>query len=79
VQWQTQAPEFDLVVVNLAPHRSQCYAPLTVQNLAPHNWAMKDVLGPEQYVRDGEDLQNQGLYLDLRAQGAQLFHFQPIS
>jgi len=31
VQWQTQAPEFDLVVVNLAPHRSQCYAPLTVQ------------------------------------------------
>ena len=79
VQWQTQAPEFDLVVVNLAPHRSQGYAPLTVQNLAPHNWAMKDVLGPEQYVRDGEDLQNQGLYLDLPAHGAQLFHFQPMS
>ena len=46
VQWQKSAPEFDLVVVNLAPHRSQCYAPLTVQHLTAHNWAMKDLLGP---------------------------------
>ena len=34
VQWQRQAPEFDLVVVNLAPDRSQCYASLTIQHLA---------------------------------------------
>ena len=27
VQWQRRAPEFEVVVVNLAPHRSQCYAP----------------------------------------------------
>jgi hypothetical protein len=79
VQWQVQAPEFDLVVVNLAPHRGQCYAPLTVPNLAAHNWSMNDLLGPEHYERCGEDLQNQGLYLDLPAHGAQLFRFQPIS
>ena len=65
VQWQRRAPEFDLVVVNLAPHRSQCYAPLTIQHLAAHNWAMRDLLGQEYYKRSGDDLQNQGLYLDL--------------
>jgi hypothetical protein len=79
VQWQKSAPEFDLVVVNLAPHRSQCYAPLTVQQLTAHNWAMRDLLGQEYYKRSGDDLQNQGLYLDLPAHGAQLFHFEPCT
>ena len=79
VQWQRQAPEFDLVVVNLAPHRSQCYAPLNLEHLAAHNWAMTDLLGPERFKRSGDDLQNQGLYLDLPAHGAQLFHFDPVN
>ena len=79
VQWQTSAPEFDLVVVNLASHRSQCYAPLAIEQLAAHNWLMKDLLGPESYQRAGDDLQSQGLYLDLPAHGAQLFHFQPVN
>src|ERR1039458_9933598 len=79
VQWQKQAPEFDLVAVNLAPHRSQCYAPLSLEHLATHNWSMKDLLGQEHYKRSGDDLQNQGLYLDLPAHGAQLFHFEPTN
>jgi hypothetical protein len=79
VQWQRQAPEFDLVVVNLAPHCSQCYASLRLRHLAAHNWALTDLLGPERYKRSGNDLQNQGLYLDLPAHGAQLFHFEPIN
>jgi glycosidase len=77
VQWQAQPPQFDLVAVNLAPHRSQCYAPLSIGSLATHNWTMKDLLGSEQYVRWGDDLQTQGLYLDLPPHGAQLFHFEP--
>ena len=40
---------------------------------------MKDLLGQERYKRSGDDLQNQGLYLDLPAHGAQLFHFEPIN
>jgi hypothetical protein len=79
VQWQLREPEFDLVVVNLAPHRSQCYAPLSIANLSAHNWAMVDLLGDEKYKRDGDDLQHQGLYLDLPPHGAQLFHFQPVN
>lgn len=78
VQWQTQSPDFDLVVVNLAPHRSQCYVTLTMPDLADHNWLLRDLLGPERYERYGADLASQGLYLDLPEWGAQLFHFEPL-
>jgi len=77
VQWQSQGPEFDLVVVNLAPHRSQCSTRLTVPELADHDWVMKDLAGTEQYQRPGPELVSKGLFLDLPAHGAQLFHFQP--
>jgi hypothetical protein len=78
VQWQAQPPDFDLVAVNLAPHRSQCYAPLSLANLPDHNWSLCDVLGEERYERRGDDLSSQGLYLDLPPLGAQLFHFEPV-
>jgi hypothetical protein len=89
VQWREMSPdnspltaphagtEFDLVVVNFAPHRSQCYAPLTVPGLAERNWTLRDLLGEESYERFGADLAEQGLYLDLPAYGAQVFHFEP--
>lgn len=79
VQWQDQGPEFDLVVANLAPHRSQCYAPLHIPKSTAENWHLKDLLGQEQYVRYAGDLQAHGLYLDLPGNGAQLFRFEPSS
>ena len=79
VQWQAGPPEFDLAAVNLAPQRSQCYAPLDIENLAGHNWLMQDLLGTEEYRRDGAGLQRHGLFLDLPGHGAQLFHFKPIA
>jgi len=78
VQWVARRPEFDLVVVNLAPHRSQCYVPLKAANLGDYNWSMRDLLGQEAYERFGSDLEAQGLYLDLPEHGAQVFHFAPI-
>ena len=77
VQWQDKAPEFDLVVVNLASHRSQCYVTLSAPGLAEHHWTMRDRLSGESYVRVGRDIAQQGLYLDLPAHGAQVFHFAP--
>lgn len=77
VQWQTVPEEFDLVVVNLVPHRCQCYVPLTIPNLAAHHWSMADRLGKERYLRVGADLERQGLYLDVPPYAAQIFHFQP--
>ena len=78
VQWQARPRQFDLVVVNLASHRSQCYAPLSIEGLSDTNWSMRDVLGPERHERFGNDLQTQGLYLDVPPHGAQLFHFEPL-
>ncbi len=77
VQWQTDPQTFDLVVVNLAPHPSQCYVQLKLPESALEEWSMEDLLGPEKYKRSGQDLQANGLYLDLPAHGARLFHFQP--
>jgi hypothetical protein len=76
-QWQAQPPEFDLAAVNLAPHPSQCYAPLSVPGLAAHAWCLDDLLSRQHYLRDGPDLLQRGLYLDLPAHGACLFHAQP--
>lgn len=77
VQWQTVPDEFDLVVVNLVPHRGQCYVPLNIPNLAAHHWSMRDRMGTERYLRVGSDLERQGLYLDVPPYAAQLFHFTP--
>jgi hypothetical protein len=77
IQWRAEPLQFFLVVVNVAGHNSQCFVPLTVPGLGERNWSLKDLLGTEQYVRDGNELQRQGLYLDVPAHAAQLFHFQP--
>jgi hypothetical protein len=79
VLWQSKPEEFALVAVNLAAHRSQCYAPVAVPNLADRNWGMRDLLSEERHERFGNDLASQGLYLDLPPHGAQLFHFQPTA
>jgi glycosidase len=77
IQWQAHPEQFDLVVVNLVPHRAQCYAPLTIADLPNHHWSMRDLLGTERYLRVGADLEQQGLYLDVPPYAAQIFHFQP--
>jgi hypothetical protein len=39
---------------------------------------MKDLLGPEEFVREGPLLEQEGLFLDLPAHAAQLFHFHSV-
>jgi hypothetical protein len=77
VLWKSSGPDFDLVVVNLAPHQSQCYVTLDVAGLAKHDWTMRDTLGNESHRRKGSELDLDGLYLDLPAHGTQLFRFTP--
>jgi hypothetical protein len=76
-QWQSSGAAFELLVVNLAAHRSQCYAPLRIPDSRADNWHMKDLVGSEKYVRFRGDLEAHGLYLDLAGYGAQLFRFEP--
>lgn len=78
ILWQGEAREFDLVVANLAPHQSQCYVPIPVAEIAQYNWELKDLLGTEIHQRRGDDLEVQGLYLDMPAHGAQLFQVRPL-
>ncbi|HWO25004.1 MAG TPA: alpha-amylase family glycosyl hydrolase [Kofleriaceae bacterium] len=75
VQWRSPGADdrFDLVVVNLAPHRAQCRVVPEVPGLAEHAWQLTDRLGDERWLRDGHELAAAGLYLDLPARGAQLF------
>ena len=77
IQWQSRPPGFDLAVINLAPHRSQCRVALTVEDLNRYQWRMADLLGEERYVRAGGEIHAEGLFLDLASHAAQLFHFDP--
>ncbi len=77
IQWQAATPDFDLVAINLASHRSQCYAPLEIENLGRSDWLLTDLVGDEKHRRSGVELAAQGLYLDLVENGAQLLHFSP--
>ncbi|MDA0812705.1 MAG: alpha-amylase family glycosyl hydrolase [Verrucomicrobia bacterium] len=79
ILWQHQPGEFHLAVVNLAPHRSQCYAPLNVAELAKSNWRLIDLFGDECHLRTGPELEAHGLYLDVTAYATQVFQFRPCS
>jgi hypothetical protein len=63
--WQGPAGERLLAAVNYAPHQSQCRVRLPFTGLAAKNWRLEDLLGRGCYDRDGNELQSQGLYLDV--------------
>jgi glycosidase len=79
VQWQAEANQFDLVVVNLAPYPSQCFVPLTAEGVAMKHWQLVDLLGTERHVRSGAELAGRGLFLDVPSHAAQLFHCSPTA
>jgi hypothetical protein len=79
IQWKGPALAFDLAVVNQAPHRSQCYAPVNIGDGALQRWALNDLLGSDHFVRNHAELKQRGLYLDLPPHGAQILHFEPTA
>jgi hypothetical protein len=76
IQWQCEPHAFDLVVVNLSDVQSQYYAPLHIEGLAQSRWRFTDLLGHEVHDRDGLELSQRGLYLDVAPHAAQLFHVE---
>jgi glycosidase len=79
VQWTGSNSSFDLVVVNLAAHASQCYAPLKLRQTSVASWNLSDLLGTDRFVRRTDEMVDRGLYLDLAANGAQILHFEPVA
>jgi len=61
-----------LIAVNYAPHRSQChvrFADAALDGVV----RLRDLMGPARYERDGRELSERGLYLDLPAWAYHVF------
>ena len=55
-----------LIAVNYAPHSSQCYLKLPFPEMKNHSVRLKDLLSSVLYTREGNDLLDRGLYLDMQ-------------
>jgi hypothetical protein len=64
--WESSGEDRLLMAVNYAGNQSQCYVRLPFPELGSLRWRLVDLLGDETFERDGKDLQQRGLYLDMR-------------
>lgn len=63
--WELPEKERMLVAVNYAPNQSQCRVRLPFGDLRGKSCRFQDQLGSEGFDRNGDELQSQGLYLDM--------------
>ncbi len=71
--WEDDKGNRALIVVNYAPHNSQCYVRIPFSDLAGKTILLNDMTGSAEYERSGCDLLAKGLYLDLPAWGYHVF------
>lgn len=69
--WQ-QGEERAAVIVNLSPGHSQAMVKFGWNDLRDRVWKLSDMLNGEMFLRDGNQLSDSGLYVDL---DAYRFHF----
>ncbi|MFZ2488297.1 MAG: alpha-amylase family glycosyl hydrolase [Anaerolineae bacterium] len=62
-----------LIFVNLSPEPAQAVVPLDWPQLAGSNWRLDDILNDASYVRRGDEMIGNGLYIHLPAYGYHLF------
>jgi hypothetical protein len=74
--WQGRNNQRLLLAVNYSPHQSQCYVRLPFEGLPGFSWGLCDLMSTVFYERDGSDLQQRGLYLDLPAWSYHLFELE---
>jgi hypothetical protein len=75
--WEGPRHEQILVVVNYAPHQSQCYLPLPFPEIQNQTILLKDLLGSACYERAGQELLERGLYLDMAPWSYHVFILEP--
>jgi hypothetical protein len=63
--WEGSHGERMLIAVNYASHQSQCYIHLTFPEIKNRTVKLNDLLGSASYTREGNDLLERGLYLDM--------------
>ncbi len=74
--WQGADGERLLVAVNYASNQSQCRLRLPFPGLGGKSWLLQDQISSVGYERDGNELQSQGLFVDLRPWQASVFVFR---
>lgn len=77
MQWRSGDEQFELVVVNLANDEAQCFVHPEINGLRKHDWRMSDLLGEHDFLREGDDMVNRGLYLALEPHAAHIYCFRP--
>jgi glycosidase len=71
--WEGSHGERILIAVNYAPYQSQCYVHLTFPEIKNRTVQLKDLLGSATYSREGNDLLERGLYLDMEPWSYHIF------
>jgi hypothetical protein len=71
--WEEQYGRRAVIVVNYAPHASQCYLRLPFSYISDHRIEFRDLMTIALYYRDGNDLLSQGIFLDLPPWGYHAF------
>jgi hypothetical protein len=65
-----------LIIVNLSEVRSQVLVPLPWEDVAGRPWRLSEAFTGEIYTRDGRELRQPGLFVDLEGWG---FHFLQVA
>jgi hypothetical protein len=71
--WRVNGKAVLAVAVNYAPHQSQCFLRVPIEQVSGKAVLFQDLMGPKAYERAAEDLRARGLYLDLPAWGYHVF------
>jgi hypothetical protein len=66
-----------IVAVNYGSCTAQCYVKLPLPELHCRHWLLRDVMGTAEYDRDGTEMSQKGLYLELPAWGYHVFEVVP--
>ena len=77
--WQRGEGERYIVVVNYSDHQAQCRLRLPFTGLAGSQFTLVDMMGSEVYCRDGDALNDPGLYIDLAAWRCNVFKLESIA
>jgi len=72
-RWEDVKGNSSVVIINYAPHNSQCYIHLPLTDMAGKTILFRDMMGEGVYERNGNELQSKGLYVDLPAWGYHIF------
>jgi hypothetical protein len=74
--WRGSSGERMVAAVNYAPHSSQCYLEAPFPEIRNRSVRLQDLLGPAAYIREGSELLDRGLFLDLQPWSYHVFDLE---